>query len=73
MPLFKCRECGCVENTACGNYWCSTDHPTCSECDTGVWHGRFEKIDADANGYVPEERSPEFVTKLIPIQKEESR
>lgn len=21
MSLFMCRECGCVENTACCNYW----------------------------------------------------
>jgi len=21
MPLFKCEQCGCVENTACGMWW----------------------------------------------------
>lgn len=42
MPLFMCRVCGCVENTALGNYWSAGDRaiwkdedvgkPTCSEC-----------------------------------------
>lgn len=69
MPLFKCSDCGCVENTACGNFWCSRDRPTCSECDTGVWHGKFEKVDADASGYVPEDGDPQFITKPM-IQME---
>ena len=43
MPLFECDKCHCVENTACTmHYW---GHPTklCSECDTGTWHGQFDK------------------------------
>lgn len=42
MPLFMCRSCGCVENTALGEYWSATDPkiwpdgdalvPRCSEC-----------------------------------------
>lgn len=62
MPLFKCSKCGCVDNTALGNYWglyaCDGKPPLCSECDTGVWHGRFPKKPHDpatepleANGY----------------------
>jgi hypothetical protein len=55
MPLFRCAKCGCVENTALGNYWWNTQHEGkpawCSECDTGTWHGRFPKKDARAEGY----------------------
>jgi hypothetical protein len=64
MPLFKCRNCGCVENTAVGNFWNSRDHPTCSECHTGTWHGRFPKVDADTEGYTPEVRDPQFIERL---------
>ena len=51
MPLFRCEACGCVENTACCNYWMrKNDGETilCSECDPdiGEWHGRFEKRSA---------------------------
>ena len=49
MPLFKCSSCGCVENTACSNYWVRGDGPAlCSACDPeiGVWHGLFRKRDA---------------------------
>lgn len=44
MPLFKCRKCGTVENTAltaCS--WGQKDNPLCSECCSGKWHGKFEK------------------------------
>ena len=56
MPLFKCQTCGCVENTALGDYW-NAKHsegraPRCSECGKGKWHGRFPKEDADAAGYI---------------------
>ena len=47
MPLFKCSKCGCVENTACYNYWMRVHkkEPLCSECDPeiGKWHGHFPK------------------------------
>jgi hypothetical protein len=52
MPLFACTQCGCVENTACCNYWSRTTMDKlpalCSECDPdiGKWHGRFEKRSA---------------------------
>lgn len=50
MPLFKCTECGCIENTACSLYWLrKKDEPAlCSECDPKIkqWHGRFEKQSA---------------------------
>lgn len=53
MSIFMCEKCGCVENTACCNYW-ESKYPyeggsskalLCSECDPdiGRWHGRFEK------------------------------
>ena len=41
MPLFICDECDCIENTACGHYWCKgmqfidekiRDKALCSEC-----------------------------------------
>lgn len=61
MPIFMCRECGCVENTACSNYWSHTTIESkpavCSACDPeiGQWHGRFERRPAtgmliDQNG-----------------------
>lgn len=57
MPLFKCDQCGCVENTACSGYWhreldrisgkraADDTRALCSECDPeiGQWHGRFDK------------------------------
>lgn len=47
MPLFECDQCHCVENTALGNYWMPhayKDGPVqCSECETGKWHGKFDK------------------------------
>lgn len=52
MPLFRCVKCGCVENTACCNYWSRKskgEDLLCSECDPniGKWHGRFAKRSAD--------------------------
>lgn len=54
MPLFKCTECHCVENTALGDYWTAkfgkSPRPVkCSECCDGKWHGKFTK--QSANGY----------------------
>ena len=48
MSLFRCDECGCVENTASSNYasaYMNNEKKLCSECDPkiGVWHGLFEK------------------------------
>lgn len=54
MPLFKCSECGCVENTALSNFWPDTAMgklpPLCSECDPkiGKWHSEFPKPPWDA-------------------------
>ena len=60
MSAFRCEQCGCVENTACSNYW-SRKYPhsetgetlpslplLCSECDSeiGKWHGMFPKKSA---------------------------
>lgn len=54
MPIFKCDKCGCVENTACSNYWtdkfANPPKPTlCSECDPslGKWHNKFPKESAE--------------------------
>jgi hypothetical protein len=49
MSLFACRNCLCVENTACTNYWSEHGKPhLCSECDKeiGTWHGKFTKRSA---------------------------
>ena len=51
MPLFRCSKCGCIENTACCDYWSRVHldekEPLCSECETGEWHGLFNKRSAD--------------------------
>lgn len=53
MPRFRCSQCGCVEHTACSNYWADVHYldqlPRCSACDPtlGRWHGRFERQSAD--------------------------
>jgi hypothetical protein len=65
VSLFRCENCGCVENTATGDYWSrrqrkSGDHRAlCSECSPngGKWHGRFPKQSAngwriDASGFI---------------------
>ena len=57
MPLFRCTRCGCIENTACGAYWNNKRKQIpelCSECDTGTWHGEFEKKSAEGM-YVDDE------------------
>lgn len=44
MPLFRCDQCGVIENTALGEYWgIPPGKRRCSECATGTWHGRWEK------------------------------
>ena len=62
MPIFRCEECGCIENTACCNYWMRKNEGeplVCSRCDPviGEWHGRFSQRSAggmliDQNGYL---------------------
>jgi hypothetical protein len=63
MPIFACRECGCIENTALSNFWVRTqleNKPAlCSACDPEIneWHGEFERRSAsgmlvDENGHV---------------------
>ena len=66
MPLFACRQCNCVENTATGFYW-GQDIPLCSECgDDKQWHGRFPKrpatgmlIDQNGNLHSEGEKLPD--------------
>jgi len=56
MPLFKCSNCGCVENTALGAYWfrvsAENKLPLCSECIYGKWHGEFPKQKPKEAGFV---------------------
>jgi hypothetical protein len=48
MPIFVCDNCGAMENTALGAYWCREGRPRlCSECCTGTWHGKFPKVQWD--------------------------
>lgn len=42
MSLFVCDICGCVDNTALGDYW-ARPIARCSECGRGKWHGKFPK------------------------------
>lgn len=47
MPLYQCEQCGAREDSAYGNYFealLERKPPLCSECITGVWHGRFPKL-----------------------------
>lgn len=50
MSVFRCSGCGCMENTACSNYWSVEDRSKalCTECDPeiGKWHGIFPKRSA---------------------------
>jgi hypothetical protein len=61
MSLFACEQCGCVENTACCNYWSRQMEKQpllCSEGDPeiGEWHGEFPKRIPEDAGYVLNER-----------------
>lgn len=69
MPLFPCRQCECIENTACaGSYWYNRHHGLpllCSECNSGTWHGKFPKspaagwhVDDDGHLWRPGENPP---------------
>ena len=73
MSLFKCTNCGCIENTAVCNYWVRGDSPAvCSECDPGIkkWHDIFPKEQAGgmmigADGFLyPKDREVKH-TKII--------
>ena len=48
MPIFKCEQCLCAENTALCDYWARKykgEKLLCSECDPNIrkWHNKFEK------------------------------
>ena len=60
MSVYRCSQCGCMENTACSNYW-SQRHPMtqdgekinplsilCTQCDPEFkkWHGMFPRTSA---------------------------
>jgi hypothetical protein len=50
MSIFRCDQCGCIENTATSRYWLRPKGtlPLCSACDPeiGRWHGRFPQQSA---------------------------
>lgn len=55
MPLFKCPDCGVIENTALGDFWgrgLDKLPPRCSQCATGKWHDRFPRRTPEELGYV---------------------
>ena len=61
MSLFKCSECGVIENTALAMYWSrSLDGlpPLCSQChpDIGKWHGLFPRQTPEEAGLVLNDR-----------------
>lgn len=71
MPLFMCRKCGCIDNTAtAGGYWYARaynkpEDMVCSECGQGEWHGQFPKrsavgmlVDQDGHLWGKEENVP---------------
>lgn len=60
MPLFKCKKCGIVDNTACGgSFWWDRENAQCSECYTGTWQAPFEKKTPEEMGLIPDPR-PQF-------------
>ncbi len=51
MPLYRCEQCNCVENTGLANYWqrkMDRQPLICSVCDPdiGTWHGHFPRRSA---------------------------
>lgn len=71
MPLFMCRKCGSIDNSAlAGGYWYARaynkpEQMVCTECGTGLWHGQFPKksaggmlIDQDGHLYGTDEHLP---------------
>lgn len=74
MPLFKCVECGCLENTALADYWYKEGRKrplTCSACDPNIaqWHGKFTKETPEEAGYKKRPDGfyePEFLQINVP-------
>lgn len=58
MPLFKCSQCGHIDNTAMTNYWRRVHDDKlpglCSLCDPeiGKWHGKFARFKPEDRGLV---------------------
>jgi hypothetical protein len=87
MPIFACRECGCIENTALSNFWWLTQHENkpalCSACDPeiGKWHGEFARrsaagmlVDDDGHLWGREEGVPKhckILGAVLPETKKE--
>lgn len=71
MPIFKCDECECIENTALSNYWMREDgdKKLCSECDPEIkeWHGVFDK--KPAKGYMIDQSGHLWSKKTIEENK----
>lgn len=66
MPLFACKTCGVIENTALSNLWLDQKARLCSRCDPtiGEWHGQFPRKSAVLEGYVTSKSlGPPFIEK----------
>ena len=69
MPLFKCENCGCIENTACGHYWSKdikrfkgTEYAKalCSECTPTTYpDGSTNRKGGKWHGQFPKEQATE--------------
>lgn len=72
MGLYRCEECGCVENTALARFHMRRmlgelkGRALCSECDPGVgqWHGRFPKQDAMEAGFTLVDGGPRIESRM---------
>lgn len=67
MGLFKCSQCGTVENTALTDYWSrvclDSLSPLCPECLTGTWHNKFPKRQVDETVYNVEQPNGRLTKK----------
>lgn len=71
MPLFVCKECQCIENTALSGYWwrifnALDKRALCSGCDktfVNGWHNKFSKEKFNPETWEYESDSREFVKR----------
>jgi hypothetical protein len=56
VSVFRCSQCGHLDNTAVTHYWTRPKGslPLCSLCDPEIkkWHGRFERFKPEDKGLV---------------------
>jgi hypothetical protein len=68
MPCFRCEKCGCIENTALGNWWCKDaewnkgtefSKALCSECMPTVYPDGSKTKGGKWHGRFPKEQATE--------------